>query len=151
MKAYGDIVRLDIVDSYSDLSGKTLKMFSVLPQKIDADFYFKVDDDVAVNIDAMETYLTAQRKHGNLYLVRHAQVALLSPTCVIERGIALQSVCSCLSATLPSTHSVSLPCSSNITAERFFPVRRANNKQLRGLQAYALAAMRPVACCPHPG
>ena len=41
-------------------SMKTLKMFSVLPAKFDADFYFKIDDDVAVNVDAMATYLQAQ-------------------------------------------------------------------------------------------
>ena len=70
MKAYGDILRLDTVDSYDDLSKKTLKMFTVLPQKIDAYFYFKVDDDVAVNIDAMEAYLQERKNQGNLYLVR---------------------------------------------------------------------------------
>lgn len=70
MKQFGDIVRLDVVDSYDDLSRKTLKMLSVLPEKIDAYFYFKVDDDVAVNIDAMETYLTEQKNQGNLYMVR---------------------------------------------------------------------------------
>ena len=32
MRTYGDIVRLDLVDTYADLSLKTLKMFSVLPQ-----------------------------------------------------------------------------------------------------------------------
>ena len=69
MKAYGDILRLDVVDSYDDLSKKTLKMFTVLPQKIDAYFYFKVDDDVALNIDAMETYLQERKNQGNLYLV----------------------------------------------------------------------------------
>ena len=60
---------MDVVDSYDDLSKKTLKMFSVLPQKIDAHFYFKVDDDVAVNIDAMEAFLQEKRNQGNLYLV----------------------------------------------------------------------------------
>ena len=69
MKAYGDILRLDVVDSYDDLSKKTLKMFTVLPQKIDAYFYFKVDDDVALNIDAMEAYLQERKNQGNLYLV----------------------------------------------------------------------------------
>lgn len=69
MKEFGDIVRLDIVDSYSDLSGKTLKMFAVLPKKIDADFYFKVDDDVAVNVEAVESYLKERRNQGNLYMV----------------------------------------------------------------------------------
>ena len=70
IKEYGDIWRLDMVDTYADLSLKTLKMFTVLPQKIDADFYFKIDDDVAVNVDAMATYLTQRRNQGNLYLVR---------------------------------------------------------------------------------
>ncbi len=69
IKLYGDILRLDMVDTYADLSMKTLKMFSVLPAKFDADFYFKIDDDVAVNIDAMATYLQAKRNQGNLYLV----------------------------------------------------------------------------------
>lgn len=70
IKLYGDILRLDMVDTYADLSMKTLKMFSVLPAKFDADFYFKIDDDVAVNIDAMAAYLQAKRNQGNLYLVR---------------------------------------------------------------------------------
>jgi hypothetical protein len=70
IKLYGDILRLDMVDTYADLSLKTLKMFTVLPAKYDADFYFKIDDDVAVNIDAMATYLAAKRNQGNLYLVR---------------------------------------------------------------------------------
>lgn len=70
IKLYGDILRLDMVDTYADLSMKTLKMFSVLPAKFDADFYFKIDDDVAVNIDAMANYLQAKRNQGNLYLVR---------------------------------------------------------------------------------
>lgn len=69
IKQYGDILRLDMVDTYADLSLKTLKMFSILPQKYDADFYFKIDDDVAVNIDAMANYLNAKRNQGNLYLV----------------------------------------------------------------------------------
>ena len=69
MQQYGDIVRIDMVDTYADLSMKTLRMFSVLPQKIDADFYFKIDDDVAVNVDALADYLDARRTQGNLYLV----------------------------------------------------------------------------------
>ena len=66
---YGDIVRVDVVDTYGDLSLKTLKLFATLPSKIDADFYFKVDDDVAVNVDAMAKYLGERRSQGNLYLV----------------------------------------------------------------------------------
>ena len=70
MKAYGDIWRIDMVDTYADLALKTLKMFSILPARVDADFYFKVDDDVAMNVGAMAEYLTAKRSQGNLYLVR---------------------------------------------------------------------------------
>lgn len=70
MQQYGDIVRIDMVDTYADLSMKTLRMFSILPQKIDADFYFKIDDDVAVNVDALADYLEAHRTQGNLYMVR---------------------------------------------------------------------------------
>ncbi|KAK9817855.1 hypothetical protein WJX72_003172 [[Myrmecia] bisecta] len=68
MKLHGDIMRLDMVDTYADLTQKTLKLFAVMPQKIDADFYFKIDDDVAVNIDALHDYLQARRTQGNLYL-----------------------------------------------------------------------------------
>lgn len=65
---YGDVLRLDMVDTYADLSLKTLKMFSTLPTLWDADFYFKIDDDVAVNVPAMAAYLAARRGQGNLYL-----------------------------------------------------------------------------------
>lgn len=70
MKAYGDIWRIDMVDTYADLALKTLKMFSILPARVDADFYFKVDDDVAMNVGAMAEYLQSKRTQGNLYLVR---------------------------------------------------------------------------------
>ncbi|KAK9842850.1 hypothetical protein WJX74_003372 [Apatococcus lobatus] len=68
MKAYGDIWRIDMVDTYADLALKTLKMFSILPARVDADFYFKVDDDVAMNVGAMAEYLQSKRTQGNLYL-----------------------------------------------------------------------------------
>ena len=37
--------------------------------QVDADFYFKIDDDVAVNVDALADYLDERRTQGNLYLV----------------------------------------------------------------------------------
>ena len=83
IKLYGDILRLDMVDTYADLSMKTLKMFSVLPAKFDADFYFKIDDDVAVNIDAMAAYLQAKRNQGNLYLVCPSGLGL----CYVQRCV----------------------------------------------------------------
>jgi len=65
---YGDIVRLDHVDTYADLSAKTLKLFTLLPSLWDAAFYFKVDDDVALNVPALAAYLDGRRGEGNLYL-----------------------------------------------------------------------------------
>lgn len=37
---------------------------------MDADFYFKIDDDVGVNVRALAEYLAERRSQGNLYLVR---------------------------------------------------------------------------------
>ena len=37
-----------------------------------ADFYFKVDDDVIVNVPALVAYLEPRRQHGNLYMARAA-------------------------------------------------------------------------------
>ena len=89
MRLYGDIVRVDVVDTYGDLSLKTLKLFATLPSKIDADFYFKVDDDVAVNVDAMAQYLGERRSQGNLYLVCCLSVHHDYKFCVITlSGIA---------------------------------------------------------------
>lgn len=56
--------------SLADLSLKTLKLFGELPDLIDADFYFKIDDDVGVNVPALAEYLEERRTQGNLYLVR---------------------------------------------------------------------------------
>ncbi len=53
----------------ADLSLKTLKMFGEIPNSIDADFYFKIDDDVGVNVAALADYLQERRTQGNLYLV----------------------------------------------------------------------------------
>ena len=41
-KQFGDILRLDSTDTYADLASKTLKLFSKLPDKFEASFYFKV-------------------------------------------------------------------------------------------------------------
>ena len=65
---FGDVVRIDMIDTYADLSMKTLKMFSVLPDMWDASFYFKIDDDVAVNVPALADYLAQRAGQGNLYL-----------------------------------------------------------------------------------
>lgn len=81
-KKYGDILRIDTLDTYEALSAKTIKMFTILPDLIKADFYFKVDDDVAVNTDALITYLKGKRGQGNLYTVSllnfHSIILLVS-------------------------------------------------------------------------
>lgn len=53
-----------------DLSLKTQHLFSTMLSLWDADFYFKVDDDVALSLEAMSDYLAARRAKGNLYMVR---------------------------------------------------------------------------------
>ncbi len=72
---FGDILRLDSTDTYADLSSKTLKLFGKLPDKFRADFYFKVDDDVIVNVPALIAYLEPRRQQGNLYMVRYLPVS----------------------------------------------------------------------------
>ncbi|KAL4427755.1 hypothetical protein ABPG75_001844 [Micractinium tetrahymenae] len=68
MKQYGDVERLDVVDEYNELSRKTARLFSQMSDTVVADFYFKIDDDVAVNIPALAGYLRERRARGNLYL-----------------------------------------------------------------------------------
>ena len=86
MRQFGDILRVDVVDTYGDLSLKTLKTFATMPGKIDADFYFKVDDDVAVNVAALTGYLQQRRTQGNLYLVRPSALEKLSQVLAAEHG-----------------------------------------------------------------
>ena len=105
IKLYGDILRLDMVDTYADLSMKTLKMFSVLPAKFDADFYFKIDDDVAVNIDAMAAYLQAKRNQGNLYLVSPSGLGLC-----LEHQSVLAALAATQSYSRAQDWTVDFPC-----------------------------------------
>lgn len=51
-----------------DLSLKTQHLFSTLLATWDADFYFKVDDDVAVSLPAMVDYLRARQDVQNAYV-----------------------------------------------------------------------------------
>eukprot|EP00884_Botryococcus_braunii_P009240 jgi/Botrbrau1/18317/Bobra.0179s0045.1 len=68
MEEFDDILRLDHVEAYKSLAAKTLKLFSVLVTEFDADFYFKLDDDIAVNVYTMADYLAPLRTRGNLFL-----------------------------------------------------------------------------------
>lgn len=70
MRRFNDIIRVNAVDSHANLSEKTLKLFSLLSERFRAHFYFKVDDDVAVNVEALTAYLNERRGQGNLYMVR---------------------------------------------------------------------------------
>jgi len=64
---YGDIIRLDVDDAYENLSAKTLRLFSDLPEKYIADYYMKVDDDIAMNLSELSAYLKTRGKQPNLY------------------------------------------------------------------------------------
>ncbi|KAG5525056.1 hypothetical protein RHGRI_031665 [Rhododendron griersonianum] len=52
-KKLGDLLRLDHVEGYLELSGKTKKYFATAVALWDAEFYVKVDDDVHVNIETI--------------------------------------------------------------------------------------------------
>ncbi len=66
--AYKDILRIDMVDSYDQLTLKTLRIFTEAPKKVDAQFYFKVDDDIAMNLEALHSYLLERKTRPNLYM-----------------------------------------------------------------------------------
>nr|CAB3471181.1 unnamed protein product [Digitaria exilis] len=55
-KKHGDFMRLDHVEGYLELSGKTRTYFATAVALWDANFYVKVDDDVHVNIGKTRTY-----------------------------------------------------------------------------------------------
>ncbi|KAI4311993.1 hypothetical protein MLD38_036853 [Melastoma candidum] len=52
-KVYQDLMRLDHVEAYLDLSAKTKKYFSTAVSLWDAEFYVQVDDDVHVSCQRM--------------------------------------------------------------------------------------------------
>ncbi|KAJ7539236.1 hypothetical protein O6H91_11G082200 [Diphasiastrum complanatum] len=63
-----DILRLDHVEGYLELSAKTKIYFSTAVDMWDADFYVKVDDDVHVNLGALATTLAHHRRKRRVYL-----------------------------------------------------------------------------------
>jgi hypothetical protein len=67
-KKHGDFLRLDHVEGYLELSGKTKTYFSTAVSKWDAEFYVKVDDDVHVNIATLGETLVRHRKKHRVYL-----------------------------------------------------------------------------------
>ncbi|CAN8247693.1 unnamed protein product [Cochlearia groenlandica] len=67
-RKHGDFMRLDHVEGYLELSGKTKTYFSTAFSKWDADFYVKVDDDVHVNIATLGETLVRHRKKRRVYI-----------------------------------------------------------------------------------
>ncbi|KAE9585617.1 hypothetical protein Lal_00010027 [Lupinus albus] len=65
---HGDILRLDHVEGYLELSAKTKTYFATAVNLWDADFYIKVDDDVHVNIATLGATLVRHRSKPRVYI-----------------------------------------------------------------------------------
>ncbi|CAL5384464.1 unnamed protein product [Camellia sinensis] len=61
-KKHGDLLRLNHVEGYLELSAKTKSYFAAAVASWDANFYVKVDDDVQVNIATLGETLARYRK-----------------------------------------------------------------------------------------
>ncbi|KAL3503521.1 hypothetical protein ACH5RR_037970 [Cinchona calisaya] len=67
-KKHGDILRLEHVEGYLELSAKTKTYFTTAVAMWDADFYVKVDDDVHVNIGTLGTTLSRHLSKPRVYI-----------------------------------------------------------------------------------
>ncbi|KAK4492807.1 hypothetical protein RD792_000132 [Penstemon davidsonii] len=67
-KKHGDILRLDHVEGYLELSAKTKAYFATAVSLWDAEYYVKVDDDVHVNIATLGETLARHRKKPRVYI-----------------------------------------------------------------------------------
>ncbi|XP_073281241.1 probable beta-1,3-galactosyltransferase 2 [Primulina huaijiensis] len=67
-KKHGDILRLDHVEGYLELSAKTKAYFATAFALWDAEYYVKVDDDVHVNIATLGGILARHRKKPRAYI-----------------------------------------------------------------------------------
>lgn len=67
-KKHGDILRLDHVEGYLELSAKTKTYFATAVALWDAEYYVKVDDDVHVNIATLGETLIRHRKKPRVYI-----------------------------------------------------------------------------------
>ncbi|KAI9073004.1 hypothetical protein K1719_045037 [Acacia pycnantha] len=65
---HGDLLRLDHVEGYLELSAKTKTYFATAVKLWDADFYVKVDDDVHVNIGTLGETLVRHRPKPRIYI-----------------------------------------------------------------------------------
>jgi len=67
-KKHGDFMRLDHVEGYLELSGKTRTYFATAVALWDANFYVKVDDDVHVNIATLGNILSKHILKPRVYI-----------------------------------------------------------------------------------
>ncbi|XP_027077697.1 beta-1,3-galactosyltransferase 7-like isoform X2 [Coffea arabica] len=65
---HNDILRLEHVEGYHELSAKTKAFFSTAVAKWDADFYVKIDDDVHVNLGTLAATLARHRSKPRVYI-----------------------------------------------------------------------------------
>ncbi|GAB4835058.1 Beta-1,6-galactosyltransferase galt31a [Ancistrocladus abbreviatus] len=63
-----DLLRLNHVEGYHELSTKTQIYFSTAVAKWDADFYIKVDDDVHINLGMVGSTLARHRSKPRVYI-----------------------------------------------------------------------------------
>ncbi|CAN6177097.1 unnamed protein product [Urochloa humidicola] len=67
-KKHGDFMRLEHVEGYLELSGKTRTYFATAVALWDANFYVKVDDDVHVNIATLGNILSKHILKPRVYI-----------------------------------------------------------------------------------
>ncbi|XP_039063872.1 probable beta-1,3-galactosyltransferase 1 [Hibiscus syriacus] len=67
-KVHGDLLRLQHVEGYLELSAKTKTYFATAVSLWDAEFYIKVDDDVHVNLATLGMTLAGHRKKPRIYI-----------------------------------------------------------------------------------
>ncbi|VAI44194.1 unnamed protein product [Triticum turgidum subsp. durum] len=67
-RKHGDFMKIDHVEGYLALSGKTKTYFATAVSLWDADFYVKVDDDVHVNIATLGQILSKQAWKPRVYM-----------------------------------------------------------------------------------
>lgn len=67
-RKHGDFMRIDHVEGYLALSGKTKTYFATAVSLWDADFYVKVDDDVHVNIATLGQILSKHALKPRVYI-----------------------------------------------------------------------------------
>ncbi|XP_039169898.1 probable beta-1,3-galactosyltransferase 2 [Eucalyptus grandis] len=67
-KLYGDLLRLNHVEAYLELSAKTKAYFATAVSLWDAEFYIKVDDDVHVNLATLGMILSGHRFKPRVYV-----------------------------------------------------------------------------------